>query len=136
MTKKLNFENARTPEIFHFPIFFFKNFNFHFTIASWVFIRFWRLYPQNFRNCLCFSNLLKHLKNCGLNKPKISKIDFGLFGFFPWKFTTEFCILNHKKPYIFPCLESLWNFQKKSRVIAFKLDKNLLKYLKLNLRSP
>ena len=141
MTKKLHFENTKPPEIFHFPNFFFfgkkssKNFNFHFTIASWVFIRFWRLYPQNFRNWFCFSNLLKHLKNCGLNKPKISKIDFGLFGFFPWEFTTEFCILNHKN-HIFFHVWKVYEISEKSRVIAFKLDKNLLKYLKLNLRSP
>ena len=57
MRKKLNFENTKHPEIFHFPFFFlfgekknFKNFNFHFTRGSWVFICFWRLYPQNFKN--------------------------------------------------------------------------------------
>ena len=40
MTKKLNFENTKPPEIFHFPIFLWgegekssKNFNFYFTIA-------------------------------------------------------------------------------------------------------
>ena len=102
---------------FHFFLYLegkksFKNFNFHFTTASWVFIRFWRLYPQNFRNWLCFSNLIKNLKNCGLNKPKIYKIDFGLFGFFLWGFTAKFCILNHKNLYIFQFLESLWNFWK------------------------
>ena len=89
MTKKLNFENTKPPAIFHFPIFLWggggkslKNFNFHFTIASWVFIRFWRLYPQNFINWLCFSNLLKNLKNCGLNKPKTPKSILVYLGFF------------------------------------------------------
>ena len=37
---------------------------------------------QNFRNWLYFVNLLKNLKSCGLNKPKIKKIDFGLFYIF------------------------------------------------------
>ena len=91
----LKIQNLQKFFTFQFLFFFFgkkkfKNFNFHFTIASWVIIRFWRLYPQNFRNWLCFSNLLKDLKNCGLNKPKISKIDFGLFGFFFWGLLLNF----------------------------------------------
>ena len=51
-------------------------------LSQRVFIRFKSYRAQNFRNWLYFVNLLKHLKSYGLNKPKINKIDFGLFYIF------------------------------------------------------
>ena len=50
-----------------------------FALSQWVFARFWPYRTQKFRNLFYFSNLLKNLKLDGLNKPKLSKIDFGLF---------------------------------------------------------
>ena len=61
---------------------------------------------QNFSNLLYFLNLLKNLKFCGLNKPKSTRIDFGLFFIFLEGFTAEFCILNHEKFKIFSFLKS------------------------------
>ena len=126
------------------PNFFWKNFFLMFEtkiqlmLSQRVFIRFKSYRAQNFRNWLYFVNLLKNLKSCGLNKPKINKIDFGLFYIFLWEFAAEFCILNHGKVKIF----TFWKVQEnpeKSRVLALKSDKNSQSYneiTKINDFSP
>ena len=89
-----------------------KNWDFGFqtkiqlNLSQRVCIQFRPYRAQNFRNLFYFLNLLKNLKSCGLNKPKSTKIDFGLFLILVY--------LNHKISNFLTDLENRtnsWNFE-------------------------
>ena len=67
----------------------------YFVLFSRIFIGFWRLYPQNFRNLFYFYKKTK-LEPCFVCFPqKNADFCFGLFLFFLWEILAENIILNH-----------------------------------------